>query len=674
MKKLFLTLAISLVVLFALSVSVFATEYTVNSNEEYITAYEQATNGDIITINSKLTCDIQAMKDITYILKADWESSNFVLQSNVSVSFVADGENCRIMPTNYSTVNGWFNITSALENVTINLMGINDGTITLDGSNATHDRVSYVSVSSDITWNFFNGSAIANFNTTTQDTNNFACILYSKTFNMYEGSEIYANKISAAPLIKSTDFNMYGGKIFGNLLTSTKTASYSCGAIFVSNQFVAYDGKFCDNIFDVKSGPQINHVGFFSLREEKPAIVLGLEVGVNYTSGTANGNISALFGTSNKDKNAYGYYTSNYIMGTRKVFTAGTVEQAYNNDIGKTVWQITNPIYGTTNNSWTGYSWVHSKGLCDNTVAFISINEIKISDNVFYEYNLEDLFVIGVTAINGFNVTSQKNYTYSYTGTSTLTIPSKTSVWSTEINEYCHNGKTMTVDEIKTLTPAMLFASYENSISDENGTTACTVCGKTFTCENNEHEKEVSIIYNDFTDVGIKRIKCKVCEVVNTIEAPAMFTCRGYSAPEDGRGGIAIGFTVNNVAIAEYEEATGKTLKYGVFAVLQSKLKDKDVFAADGTVAEGVISAEITNYQFVAFELKIVGFTDEQKDTKLAMGAFVEVVTTDGVMTSSEYSYMQGGVPADGDNYYFVSYNDIVNLTIETTSNKGVTE
>ena len=48
MKKLFLTLAISLVVLFVLSVSVFAAEYTVNSNEEYITAYEQATNGDII--------------------------------------------------------------------------------------------------------------------------------------------------------------------------------------------------------------------------------------------------------------------------------------------------------------------------------------------------------------------------------------------------------------------------------------------------------------------------------------------------------------------------------------------------------------------------------------------------------------------------------------------------
>lgn len=656
MKKLFLTLAISLVVLFVLSVSVFAAEYTVNSNEEYITAYEQATNGDIITINSKLTCDIQAVKDITYILKADWESSNFVLQSNVSVSFVADGENCRIMPTNYSTVNGWFNITSALENVTINLMGINDGTITLDGSNATHDRVSYVSVSSDITWNFFNGSAIANFNTTTQDTNNFACILYSKTFNMYEGSEIYANKISAAPLIKSTDFNMYGGKIFGNLLTSTKTASYSCGAIFVSNQFVAYDGKFYDNIFNVKSGPQINHVGFFSLREEKPAIVLGLEVGVNYTSGTENGNVSALFGTSNKDKNAYGYYTSNYIMGTRKVFTAGTVEQAYNNDIGKTVWQITNPIYGTTTNSWTGYSWVHSKGLCDNTVTFLSINQIKIKENVFYEYNLEDLFVIGVTAINGFNVTSQKNYTYSYTGTSILTIPSKTSVWSTEINEYCHNGKTMTVDEIKTLIPAMLFASYENSISEENGTTTCTVCGKTFTCENNEHEKEVSIIYNDFTDVGIKRIKCKVCEVVNTIETPAMFTCLGYSAPEDKRGGIAIGFMVNNAAIKEYEEATGKALKYGAFAAAKEKLGNSDIFGSDGKVASNVIAAEISGYEFAMFELKIVGFTDEYKDVKLAIGAYVAESDENG----TEYSYLQSGTPDENEKYSFVSYNDIV--------------
>ena len=111
------------------------------------------------------------------------------------------------------------------------------------------------------------------------------------------------------------------------------------------------------------------------------------------------------------------------------------------------------------------------------------------------------------------------------------------------------------------------------------------------------------------------------------------------------------------VAIKEYAEVTGKTLKYGVFAVLQSKLGDNDVFADDGTVADGVINAEITNYEFVAFELKITGFTDEQKDTKLAMGAYVAV--TGGETT--EYSYMQVGTPNANEKYCFISYNDIVN-------------
>mgnify|MGYP003305062600 CR=1 FL=1 len=75
----------------------------------------------------------------------------------------------------------------------------------------------------------------------------------------------------------------------------------------------------------------------------------------------------------------------------------------------------------------------------------------------------------------------------------------------------------------------------------------------------------------------------------------------------------------------EYEEITGKTLKYGVFAVSQDRLGVNDVFGEDGTTAEGVINAEITSYEFVAFELKIAGFTDEHKDTKFAMGAYVAV-------------------------------------------------
>ena len=47
-------------------------------------------------------------------------------------------------------------------------------------------------------------------------------------------------------------------------------------------------------------------------------------------------------------------------------------------------------------------------------------------------------------------------------------------------------------------------------------------------------------------------------------------------------------------------------------------------------------SHDITSYEFALFELKIVGFTDEYKDIKLAMGAYVAV--TDGEKT--EYSYI----------------------------------
>ena len=97
-------------------------------------------------------------------------------------------------------------------------------------------------------------------------------------------------------------------------------------------------------------------------------------------------------------------------------------------------------------------------------------------------------------------------------------------------------------------------------------------------------------------------------------------------------------------------------MKYGVFTVLQSKLGDNDVFGEDGTAASGVLSADITHSKLKAFELKVVGLTDEQKDIKLAMGAYVAV--TDGEAT--EYSYMQEGEPDENEKYSFVSYNDIV--------------
>ncbi|MBE6674845.1 MAG: leucine-rich repeat domain-containing protein [Ruminococcaceae bacterium] len=149
------------------------------------------------------------------------------------------------------------------------------------------------------------------------------------------------------------------------------------------------------------------------------------------------------------------------------------------------------------------------------------------------------------------------------------------------------------------------------------------------------------------------RVGCGNETVIKTIQP--LFTCLGYSASQSGVSGIVLGFTVNIEAITEYESLTGKTISYGVFAVSGKKIGNNEIFANDGTAADGVINAEIKN-NFSYFDLKIAGFADTQKDIKLALGGYV--VTTDGEAT--EYSYLQSGTPNVGEKYSFVSYNDII--------------
>ena len=166
------------------------------------------------------------------------------------------------------------------------------------------------------------------------------------------------------------------------------------------------------------------------------------------------------------------------------------------------------------------------------------------------------------------------------------------------------------------------------------------------------------VSYVRFNEEGTRTLICSVCGAQSYESLPALFICLGYSTPEAGASSITIGYTVNNQAVKEYEEVVGKTLRYGVFAVAKEKLGDKEIFDSDGKAATNVINAEISNCELSAFELKIVGFTDGNKDNKLAMGAYV--VVRDDI--SAEYSYMQFGTPIEGEKYCFISYNDIVAL------------
>ena len=262
----------------------------------------------------------------------------------------------------------------------------------------------------------------------------------------------------------------------------------------------------------------------------------------------------------------------------------------------------------------------------------------KATETWFKSTNQVTFYVIGK------NCTTLINSLKSSTGSKYMTIG-----MAGDENANAYNGII-----VEGYSPCIAFYNNEHSVS--NG--ICSRCEKVIYCDNPEHNLKIDISYENYLSEGVKSTICLDCDTSPLLtSAPALFTCLGYSAPEDGRGGIAIGFTVNNEDIAEYEEITGKTLKYGVFAVLKDRLGDNDIFGKDGTQAEGSIIAEISSYKFASFELKITGFeTNEHKALKLAMGAYV--ATIDGETT--EYSYMQGGESNENEKYCFVSYNDII--------------
>ena len=201
------------------------------------------------------------------------------------------------------------------------------------------------------------------------------------------------------------------------------------------------------------------------------------------------------------------------------------------------------------------------------------------------------------------------------------------------------------------------FISYEAYKALPEGDTGKYIVYGYNTCDafyKGEHiTDEQKYEFTSFTEKSYLRSVCTRCETGTVLkEIAPLFTCLGYSAPENGKGGIAIGFTVNSEAIAEYKEVTGKTLSYGVFAALKDSLNGSDIFV-DGEANPCAIVADVTQYATAAFEVKIIGFeTDNQKTAQIAMGAYVKV--------DNDYSYMQNSAPDEGDKYCFDSFNDIV--------------
>jgi hypothetical protein len=171
------------------------------------------------------------------------------------------------------------------------------------------------------------------------------------------------------------------------------------------------------------------------------------------------------------------------------------------------------------------------------------------------------------------------------------------------------------------------------------------------------HDNQSLAIYeNGFSEKGYKRIGCTRCDDYEAGELAPLIVCYGYSKPEYDAGGISVRYSVSTSAVDEYEAITGNSLSYGLFAVTEKSLGDNEVISSDRTAVNGAAIVEFSSCIYSIFELKIVGFNEEQKDIRLALGAYIGVNNGE----STEYSYIQAGEREDGKKYSFVSYNELL--------------
>lgn len=190
----------------------------------------------------------------------------------------------------------------------------------------------------------------------------------------------------------------------------------------------------------------------------------------------------------------------------------------------------------------------------------------------------------------------------------------------------------------------------------------CARCGNMTINHSQDAEFSTSMSYESFLANGEKITKClsEGCSLNTnpTVESTApLFTCIGYSAPENGDDGISIRYTVNSSAIEEYKKLSGTTLSYGLFATTKQAVGSSDIFDKDGNTVNGAIALDVTESGFAFISLKMVGFdTEDSKKAEFAIGAYT--VTTEN--EQKKYSYLQYGTPLEGDKYAFIKYSDFV--------------
>ena len=134
---------------------------------------------------------------------------------------------------------------------------------------------------------------------------------------------------------------------------------------------------------------------------------------------------------------------------------------------------------------------------------------------------------------------------------------------------------------------------------------------------------KTNIAYSSYLEMGDVTYVCTRCENEHTVEndADALFIFNGYSMPEDGRLLITVGYTVNNVAVSDYESINGVEIEYGVVVALYNNLDGKAPL--DNTLTDVNVVKAVINKEYGSFEFVLSGFTDQLLDLEVVMSAYV---------------------------------------------------
>lgn len=432
----------------------------------------------------------------------------------------------------------------------------------------------------------------------------------ASTVNMYEGAEIYGNKMTNyLGIVHADTFNMYGGKIYGN------------------------------------------YVGCYGLVQASTANVYGGEITDNYVTGVVNNGVpSALF--TSKAGSTYGkFIIYDCQIKNNLLLTANPDGQSLLCASGGSC-----IVSGTYTENYETADW----GTEPTKVGNVYTSSYDVSgaseSTIRGNYTVSAYSVIfkntDSSVINAYMLKSDGTVIKSVDGSEAVAIPTGITSWSAKAND-CK------AVEVVLNSQGTYYVSAEHTVTGEKDCTKGVICDKcktTLTEPQASHNLVITIVYenNNFVKAGTRTEICQnsACEHNEITEAPALFIFVGYSTNNDNTE-LCASYTTNVKAMEEYTTYNKDIkLQYGVIATANPTTLDI-LSVENGSVVTNIDKAILAPIagNYAGFDFRLTGFTNVTSKDELDIKA-VSLVINAYVAVNEEI-------------YYIGSYSDLLSYNTE---------